>query len=61
MRRHSHDEAHFVLVLSGGYMSSAVGTLLVSNTPVLIYNPLGTTHEGRFHGGRGSFVAISGG
>ena len=24
--RHSHDEAHFVLVLAGGYMSSAVGT-----------------------------------
>lgn len=61
VQRHSHDEAHFVLVLSGGYMSSALGAPLVSNTPILIYNPPGTTHQDRFHGGRGRFVAISGG
>lgn len=61
VRRHSHDEAHFVLVLAGGYMSSAVGAPLVSDTPVLIYNPPGTTHQDRFHGGRGRFLAISGG
>jgi AraC family transcriptional regulator len=61
VQRHSHDEAHFVLVLSGGYMSSAVGAPLVSDTPVLIYNPPGTTHQDRFHGGRGRFLAISGG
>lgn len=59
--RHSHDEAHFVLVLAGGYMSSAVGAPMVSDTPVLIYNPPGTTHQDRFHGGRGRFLAISGG
>ncbi len=61
VRRHSHDEAHFVLVLAGGYMSSAGGAPLVSDTPVLIYNPPGTTHQDRFHGGRGRFLAISGG
>ena len=61
VQRHSHDEAHFVMVLSGGYMSSAIDAPLVSNTPVLIYNPPGTTHQDRFHGGRGRFVAISGG
>lgn len=61
VRRHSHDEAHFVLVLGGGYMSSASGAPLVSDTPVLIYNPPGTTHQDRFHGGRGRFLAISGG
>ncbi len=61
VRRHSHDEAHFVLVLAGGYMSSAVGAPMVSDTPVLIYNPPGTTHQDRFHGGRGRFLAISGG
>jgi AraC family transcriptional regulator len=61
VQRHSHDEAHFVLVLSGGYMSSAIDAPLVSNTPVLIYNPPGTTHQDRFHSGRGRFVAISGG
>jgi len=61
VRPHSHDEAHFVLVLAGGYMSSAVGAPLVSDTPVLIYNPPGTIHQDRFHGGRGRFLAISGG
>jgi AraC family transcriptional regulator len=61
VQRHSHDEAHFVLVLAGGYMSSAIGAPMVSNTPILIYNPPGTTHQDRFHGGRGRFVAISGG
>ncbi|WP_298689259.1 AraC family transcriptional regulator [uncultured Sphingomonas sp.] len=61
VQQHSHDEAHFVLVLAGGYMSSAVDAPLVSNTPILIYNPPGTTHQDRFHGGRGRFVAISGG
>ncbi|SDA25175.1 AraC family transcriptional regulator [Sphingomonas sp. NFR15] len=61
VQRHSHEEAHFVLVLAGGYMSSAVGAPLVSDTPVLIYNPPGTTHQDRFHGGKGRFVAISGG
>jgi AraC family transcriptional regulator len=61
VRRHSHDEAHFVLVLAGGYMSSASGAPLVSDTPVLIYNPPGTTHQDRFHDGRGRFLAISGG
>lgn len=61
VQRHSHDEAHFVLVLAGGYMSSAVGAPLVSDTPILIYNPPGTTHQDRFNGGRGRFLAISGG
>lgn len=61
VRRHSHDEAHFVLALDGGYMSSASGAPPVSDTPVLIYNPRGTTHQDRFHGGKGRFLAISGG
>lgn len=61
VQRHSHEEAHFVLVLAGGYMSSAVQAPFVSATPILVYNPPGTTHQDRFHGGRGRFVAISGG
>ncbi|WP_233204081.1 AraC family transcriptional regulator [Novosphingobium sp. HII-3] len=61
VRPHMHEEAHSVLVLDGGYMSSAVGAPLVSDTPILIYNPPGTSHQDRFHGGRGRFLAISGG
>ena len=59
--RHSHAEAHFILVLSNGYMSSATGAPAVSGTPLLVFNPPGTTHRDRFHGGRGRFIAISGG
>jgi AraC family transcriptional regulator len=59
--RHTHDEAHFVLVLAGGYMSSAAGAPLVSKTALLVFNPAGTTHRDRFHQGHGSFLAVSGG
>lgn len=60
VRRHSYDEAHFV-VRVGGYMLSAVGAPMVSDTPVLIYNPPGTTHHDRFYGCRGRLLAIAGG
>lgn len=61
VRPHSHEEAHFVLVLAGGYMSSANGAPFVSQTPLLVFNPAGTTHCDRFHEGQGRFFAISGG
>jgi AraC family transcriptional regulator len=46
--RHSHDEAHFVLVLDGLYVSTACGAPPVSAGVQLIYNPPGTTHRDRF-------------
>lgn len=58
---HTHDEAHFVLVLAGRYMSSAAGAPIASTTPLLVYNPPGTTHRDRFYRGQGSFLAVSGG
>jgi AraC family transcriptional regulator len=61
VEQHVHAEAHFVLILSGGYMSSAAGAPIVSATPILIHNPPGTEHRDRFHGGRGRFLAVSGG
>jgi AraC family transcriptional regulator len=48
VERHSHDEAHFVFVLDGLYISSAVGAAPVSSGPALIFNPAGTTHRDRF-------------
>jgi AraC family transcriptional regulator len=48
-------------MLSEGYMSSAIGASLTSNTSALIYKPQGTTHQNRFRGGRARLVAISGG
>ena len=61
VQTHMHEEAHFVLVLSGGYMSSAKHAPTVSSNPLLVFNPAGTTHRDRFLGGRGTFLAVSGG
>jgi AraC family transcriptional regulator len=48
VERHSHEEAHFVLVLDGLYVSSASGASAISNGPLLVFNPAGTTHRDRF-------------
>jgi AraC family transcriptional regulator len=48
VERHSHDDAHFVFVLDGLYISSAAGAVPVSAGPALIFNPAGTTHRDRF-------------
>lgn len=61
VERHTHEEPHFVLVLAGGYMSSARGAPEISSAPLLVFNPAGTTHQDRFYGGRGRFLAVSGG
>ena len=63
VERHSHDEAHFVLVLDGLYVSSAAGADPVSNGRALIFNPAGTTHRDRFEARSrviaGSFLTVS--
>ena len=48
VERHSHDDAHFVLVLSGLYASSAEGAEAISSGTALIFNPAGTTHRDTF-------------
>jgi AraC family transcriptional regulator len=45
---HMHEEAHFVLVLDGLYVSSAEGAEAISCGPFLVFNPAGTTHRDRF-------------
>jgi len=55
---HTHTDAHFILVTGGGYVSVAEGRR-ADASPVLIFNPPGTTHRDHFVGGRGSFFAIS--
>jgi AraC family transcriptional regulator len=54
---HTHVEAHFVLITSGRYVSSARGA--PNQRTTLIYNPPGTTHRDCFFQGRGSFFTIS--
>jgi len=55
---HTHQDAHFILVTGGDYVSAA-GHRPAADQPVLIYNPPGTTHRDHFERGRGSFLAIS--
>ncbi len=57
VRRHSHLEAHLVLVTGGRYVSSARSS--ANPRATLIYNPPGTTHRDHFVAGRGSFFTVS--
>jgi AraC family transcriptional regulator len=56
---HAHDTVHFVLVLAGGYISTARDGPEVSITPGLVFNPAGVVHRDRFLGGKGRFLALS--
>jgi AraC family transcriptional regulator len=55
---HIHQDAHFILVTGGKYVSTA-GSGPKERPSALIYNPPGTTHRDHFEHGRGSFFAIS--
>lgn len=54
---HTHTDAHFVLITSGDYISSATGDAHPRTT--LIYNPPGTTHRDHFWQEIGSFLTVS--
>lgn len=56
---HTHRDAHFILIVSGAYISSADGAGVVARAPTLIFNPPGTTHRDRFAKGVGTFLTIS--
>lgn len=65
VERHTHENAHFIVVLSGQYVTSArhAQPLIVAPPALLIYNPAGTTHTDRFRptSGRcdGRFFSVS--
>jgi AraC family transcriptional regulator len=59
VERHTHDDAHFILVLSGLYISTALGAADLVRAPALIFNPPGATHRDRFVKGVGTFVGVS--
>lgn len=56
--RHSHEEAHLILVLSGRYITSAQRGPSACPEGALIYNAPGTTHRDRFHDLKGEFVTM---
>ena len=51
---HIHDDAHFVFVTRGRYVSAARG----GGEPLLIYNPAGTEHRDHFAEPGGWFLSI---
>ena len=57
--RHTHDDAHFCIVLKGSYITSAEGLDGSCLPPAVIFVPAGTTHHDRFHTRGGSFLALS--
>ncbi len=57
--RHTHEDAHFILLLDGHYLSSARGAGHLNAEPALIYNPPGTTHQDLFPEACGRFMGIS--
>lgn len=59
VRQHLHEDAHFVLVLAGVYISDAHGAPALAPAPALVYNPPGTVHRDRFLGGQGRFLTVS--
>ncbi|WP_123088525.1 helix-turn-helix transcriptional regulator [Montanilutibacter psychrotolerans] len=56
---HTHDDAHFLLLLDGLYLSSAKGMPAVCNTRALVLNPPGTKHRDCFRGLDGRFFTLS--
>ena len=59
MPLHAHENASFVFVVLGAYLSSADGAAPVSSGPMLIFNPAGTTHRDSFLLPSGRFLAVS--
>lgn len=55
--RHSHENAHFVQVLRGTYVTAACEDLCGPST--VIFNPPGTMHRDRFHSRDGRFFTVS--
>ncbi|WAS89785.1 helix-turn-helix transcriptional regulator [Nannocystis punicea] len=59
VHQHTHEDAHFLLLLAGRYVSSARGMPEVCDRPALVLNPPGTTHKDRFRGLDGRFFTLS--
>lgn len=56
---HTHEDPHFLLLLSGGYSTIARSARGGGTSPALIFNPAGTTHRDRFTSPRGRFFTIT--
>jgi AraC family transcriptional regulator len=57
--RHSHETPHFILVMSGVYVTEARNQNGVCLRGALIFNPAGTTHRDCFRSPKGTFLSIT--
>lgn len=57
--RHTHEDAHFLLIIDGLYITSARGVDRLCSSSTLIFNPCGTTHRDRFQTRGGRFLTVS--
>ncbi|MDQ3748513.1 MAG: AraC family transcriptional regulator [Acidobacteriota bacterium] len=56
---HTHEDAHFLLVVEGVYITSARNIADFCPASTLIFNPAGTTHRDRFQTRGGRFFTVS--
>lgn len=56
---HTHDDAHFLLLIDGLYLSSAHGMPDICSETAIIMNPPGTRHRDCFSGTQGRFLTVS--
>jgi AraC family transcriptional regulator len=57
--RHTHEAAHFILVLRGVYSTEARNQDGPCSSSTLIFNPAGTTHRDCFRSRNGRFLSIT--
>jgi AraC family transcriptional regulator len=55
---HTHDEAHFVYVVRGLYVTESLDAPEVCTTGSLVFNPRGTMHRDRFRSDDGVFFTV---
>ncbi len=59
VERHSHRDAHFVLVVEGAYLTDAAPETGPLCGMSVVYNPPGVTHRDRFASPTGRFACLS--
>jgi AraC family transcriptional regulator len=59
IEKHTHLNAHFVLVVRGVYLTAALPEEGPCGPSTLVFNPSGTTHRDRFRNSQGRFFTIS--
>lgn len=59
LARHTHDDAHLVLLLKGRYVTTDAGGPPECTAGTLIYSPPATTHRDHFHDLDGEFMTIA--